>query len=158
MNQDVANRVIRRLVVAYGDPQIEYPDELFEEFSKALAGTRGDILTKGLDTVIKERVFPGWPTVGEVVKACREASEALAERYAPEQPKYSRNEPVSPTVAKALLEGFARTTSAGNAFADIVARCPRTQGSTIDVSAFWGNEVCDPEGNIVPIRKRREAA
>lgn len=158
MNQDVVNKVIRRLVVAYGPPQVEDPNELFEEFSKALAGTRGDLLTKGVDVVIKERVFPGWPTVGEVVKACREAGEELAARFVPPQTAYPKNAPVHPTIAKALLEGYNKTLLAGNAFADIRARCPREPGATIDVSQPWGQEVCDAQGNIVPIRKRDQAA
>lgn len=157
MNADVLNKVIRRLAAVYGEPQVDEPSELFQEFSKALAGTRGDLLTKGVDTVIKERVFSGWPTVGEVVKACRDAGEAIADRYVPEPPKYSTSDPVPPEIAKALLEGFHRTMAASNSFADIVARTPRTQGSTIDVSTVWGCEVCDHDGNIVPIRKRSAA-
>lgn len=157
MNADVLNKVIRRLAAVYGEPQVDEPSELFQEFSKALAGTRGDLLTKGVDTVIKERVFSGWPTVGEVVKACRDAGEALADRYTPEKPVYRNSDPVPPVVAKALLDGFTKAMNSGNCFADIVARTPRAQGSTIDVSADWGQEVLDPSGNIVPIRKRSAA-
>lgn len=156
MNADVLNKVIRRFAAAYGEPQVEEPAELFAEFSKALAGNRADLLTKGVDTVIKERVFPGWPTVGEVVKAVRDASEEMASRFVPEQPKYTNKDPVPPVIAKALLEGFNKTMLAGNAFADIQARANawgrfHNIGVTITVSAPWGEEVVDANGQIVPI-------
>lgn len=157
MNVDVLNKVIRRFSAAYGPPQVEEPAELFEEFSKALAGTRGDLLTKGVDTVIKERVFPGWPTVGEVVKACRDAADELASNFSRPQPVYPKNAPVHPTIAKALLEGFNKAMHSGNAFADINARASawgryHNCKVTIDVSKTWGEEVVDEFGRIVPIR------
>ena len=57
MNQDVITKVIRRLQTVYGAPQSDYPAELLAEFSAALAPYRSDILTKGVDRVIRERAF-----------------------------------------------------------------------------------------------------
>ncbi len=158
MNHDVVNKVIRRLVIAYGEPQIENPDDLFEEFSKALAGTRGDILTKGVDLVIRERVFPGWPTVGEVVKACRSVAQENARPEIEKPVEHREPSPEERERVSTLLRSVMKTLDAGNSFAEIRRRCPMDKGATIDVSAPWGEEVRDGRGNIVPIQKRREAA
>jgi hypothetical protein len=156
MSADVT-KAIRRLLAVYGEPKTDETEILFEEFAKALTGFRADILAKGVDAVIKDRAFSNWPTVGEVVQACRDASEAMADRYEPQKQVYRKSDPVPEAVARALLEGFNKTMTAGNAFADIVARMPREAGATIDVSRPWGEEVHDAWGNIVPIRKRNAA-
>ena len=107
MSRDVMDKVIRRLIVVYGEPKDVEPKELFAEFFKALGTYRSDILSKAADRVIAERAFPGWPTVGEVVKACREVSEEMADRnFSQPSPTYDKP-PVSPEQAAKLM-GFAK--------------------------------------------------
>jgi len=147
---------IRRLLAVYGTPKTDEPEILFDEMSKALSGFRTDILTKGVDRIIKDRSFSTWPTVGEVVKACRDACDEMGDRYAVERPNYQRREPVPPEVAKALLQGFAKTMEAKNTFKDIKLRYDlwhRKHGCRVflDVSKPWGEEVWDERGRIVPI-------
>lgn len=167
MNQEVNQRVLRRFMTVYGEPNTVDPDGLFEEFSKALGGTRPDILTKGVDRVIKAHTFPAWPTVGEVVKECRLVADELADKFqGKEEPKNTWREPVAPEVAKALMAGFNRTMAAKNTFDDIAARASawaRHHGVSVsvDVSAPWGKEAVDSMGRIVPIGWRanqRDAA
>ena len=107
MNQDVITKVIRRLQTVYGAPQSDYPAELFAEFSAALAPYRSDILTKGVDRVIRERAFSTWPTVGEVVKACREVCEEMADKTFNQPVAEYAKEPVSKEAATRLM-GMAR--------------------------------------------------
>lgn len=159
MSADVT-KAIRRLLAVYGTPKTDEPDILFEEFRKALTGFRADILAKGVDAVIKDRAFSNWPTVGEVVQACRDVSAAMSDSFAPEHKKFGhdwKKAPVDPIIAKALLDGFNKTMNAGNTFADINARATAWARFhrckvTIDVSKPWGEEVVDEYGRIVPIK------
>lgn len=149
-------KAIRRLLAVYGTPKTDEPDILFEEFTKALSGFRTDILAKGVDRVIKDRAFSTWPTVGEVVKACRDVCDEMADSQAPVQQDYPKREPVAPEVARALMQGFAKSMDAKNTFNDIKLRYElwhRTHGCKvfIDVSKPWGEEVWDEYGRIVPI-------
>lgn len=156
MNAEI-NKAIRRLLAVYGTPKTEEPEILFDEFAKALSGFRSDILVNGIDRVIRERAFSAWPTVGETVKACRDVCGEMADRV-PQQPAadYSRRTPVPSVVAKALLQGFAKTMEAKNTFNDIKLRYDlwhRTHGCKVflDVSKPWGEEVYDEFGRVVPI-------
>ena len=157
MSREVMDKVVRRFIVLYGEPKDVEPKELFAEFFKALGSFRGDILTKGADEVIRNHTFPTWPTVGEVVKSCRAVAESLADRYVREEPpKTPPREPVSPKVAKALLEGFRHSMNSGNDFAGIRKRAHAWAKHhnckvTMNVSAPWGEEVVDQYGRIVPI-------
>lgn len=149
-------KAIRRLMAVYGTPKTDEPQILFDEFAKALSGFRTDLLAKGVDRVIKDRAFSTWPTVGEVVKACRDVCEEMADKHVVEFPKPDRRAPVPPDVAKALLQGFAKTMEAKNTFADIKLRYDlwyRTHGCKVfmDMSKPWGEEVWDVYGRIVPI-------
>ena len=153
-------KAIRRLLAVYGEPKTDEPELLFEEFEKALTGMRADLLVKGVDAVIKNRAFSTWPTVGEVVQACRDASAAMADNYAPEHQRFPKSAPsraVDPAEAKRLLDSFTKSMGSGNSFAEIIARVPREAGSTVNVERPWGEEVQDQHGNIVPIRKRSAA-
>ena len=107
MSRDVMDKVIRRLIVVYGEPKDVEPKELFAEFFKALGSYRGDILSKAADLVIRERAFPGWPTVGEVVKACREVADAMADRHV-EQPSPVYDKPPVGQQEAARLMGYAK--------------------------------------------------
>lgn len=149
-------KAIRRLMAVYGTPKTDEPQILFDEFAKALSGFRTDLLAKGVDRVIKDRAFSTWPTVGEVVKACRDVCDEMLDRNVPEHQTYPKREPVKPEIAKALLQGFSRTMDAKNTFADIKLRYDlwyRAHGCKVfmDLSKPWGQEVWDERGRIVPI-------
>lgn len=107
MTRDVMDKVVRRLIVVYGEPKDVEPRELFAEFFKALESYRSDILGKATDRVIRERAYPTWPTVGEMVKACREVSEEMVDRtFNQPSPEYTKP-PVSQETAVRLM-GAAR--------------------------------------------------
>jgi len=169
VSSEVITRVLRRLSAVYGEPQTEFTEELFGEFARALAAYRADILTNAVDRVIRDRAFPTWPTVGEVVKACREVADEMADKYVPERvPPPREYKPVDQHVAEALLRRARASINAGNSFNEIVARKRAWEADTgsrctIDVKWPWGEEVRDSDGTIVPIgyekaRNRRRGA
>lgn len=165
MSSEVITRVLRRLSAVYGEPQTEFTEDLFTEFAKALAAYRADILTNAVDRVIRDRAFPTWPTVGEVVKACRDVADEMADKYVPERVAAPREyKGVDQDTASKLLARARAAINAGNSFDEIVARKRAWEADTgkrciIDVKWPWGEEVQDSDGMIVPVGydKKRNA-
>ena len=158
MSQAVFQKVIRRLSRTYGAPTNGDPEAITEEFCKALAGYSESLLERGMDRVIRERTFPGWPTVGEVIDAIEYVA-AVKTVKAPEHEKFSLEpDPEAKYVdrekVRRLVTGCLSFLDSNNDFSAIQARCP--PGGTIDVRAPWGEEVRDCHGNIVPIREKRK--
>lgn len=159
MSQVVFTKVIKRLLNVFGPPSVPDPDALYEEFGKALKGFSEPILDEAIDRVMREHIYASWPSLGECVKHCRNVAYERSPRIAPEHQKLEPDldkAPVDEATAKQLMASFNSCISFGNDFAAIQARCPI--GGTIDVSAPWGQEVTDRNGNVVPIRKRRGKA
>ena len=151
------DKVLRRFIVVYGEPKNVEPRELFAEFFAALANFRSDILGKAADRVIRDRIFPTWPTVGETVKACRDVADELDDKHIPQIPREAReHKPIDQEVAKDLLAKAHAGLDPRNSFVGIQARA-RAWAShhnckvIIDVDAQWGCEVVDEHGRIVPI-------
>ncbi len=107
MTQAVADKVLKRLHTLYGAPNTDSPPDLYAEFAAALAPYRSDILSKAVDRVRSDRAFPGWPTVGELVKACREVSDEMVDRTFNQPSATYDKPPVSPEQAAKLM-GFAK--------------------------------------------------
>lgn len=152
------SKAMRRLAAVYGEPQTEFKPELFAEFFAALSGFRGDVLAKAVDRVVRERHFPTWPTVGEVVKACRDVADEIADKFSPDKPKeHRRYEPVDQEVAKALLSKAMASLDKKNQFEGIRSRARAwARNNNCKVTMFpnaedWGTEVIDEYGRIVPI-------
>lgn len=158
MTQAVFQKVIRRLSRTYGAPTNGDPEAITEEFCKALGGYSESLLERAMDRVIRERTFPGWPTVGEVVDALEHVA-ALKTVKAPEHVKFTL-EPdpnaryVDPDKVKTIVANSLASLHANNDFNAIQARCP--PGGTIDILAPWGEEVRDRNGKVVPIREKRK--
>lgn len=158
------SKAMRRLAAVYGEPQTEFKPELFAEFVSALSGFRGDVLAKAVDRVVRERHFPTWPTVGEVVKACRDVADELADKYSPQRPKEQRRyEPVEQELAKELLAKAMIGLDPRNNFEDIRRRArgwarENNCKVTVHPAAAWGCEVVDEYGRVVPIGWKPGAA
>lgn len=156
MSDHVA-KAMRRLVAVYGEPKTEFGEDLFDEFNAALSGFRGDVLTKGVDRIVRDRAYQNWPTVGEVVKACRDVADEMADKHIPSEPVQSRkHEPVDQQVAANLLADAMSHMDERNKFTAIQARADAWHRQTgvpcrIKVSSPWGKEVVDVQGRIVPI-------
>jgi hypothetical protein len=157
MSQIVFAKVIRRLTNVYGAPNVPDQDMLYDEFCKALRGFSDPVLDLALDRVIRDRTFPTWPTVGEVVATAREAAAILTPKPKPEPDQVFQKKYVGPDRVKALLDGaMGQGLYGGNDYVAIAARCPI--GGAVDVDAPWGEEVKDRNGNVVPIRQRKGRA
>lgn len=81
----VEKLVIERLFRLYGEPNRISPEDMdgfLEEYADALEGYAPNILAKAMDRVRDNHAYPTWPTVGEIVKACR--------HYVPSQPATSK--------------------------------------------------------------------
>jgi hypothetical protein len=140
----------------YGPPDTEDPPAWFAEMDRLLKGYRDDILDKAGDLILRTNTTGRFPTVSMFVTACTDVAEGF-ESFKKLKPEDYRKPLVDPEEAKRLMANFTKSMDSNNTFADIIARCPREKGSTVDLSRPWGEEVHDPHGNIVPIRKRRTA-
>lgn len=150
---DHVPNALRRLAAVYGDPQTEFKGELIAEFKAALAPYRADILTKAIDRVIRERAFPTWPTVGEVVKACREVSDEMADRnFSQPSPVYDKP-PVSQEQAAKLM-GYARhfmdPRRAYPALMDSARAWARHHGCKVTVDVDQDPPMWDEHGRTIP--------
>lgn len=156
MSDHVA-KAMRRLVAVYGEPKTEFGEDLFDEFNAALSGFRGDVLTKGVDRIVRDRAYQNWPTVGEVVKACRDIADEMADKHVPSgQFENRKYEPVDQKIAERLLTAAMKGLDPRNSFPAIQARADAWHRQTgvpccIKVSEPWGQEVKDIHGRIVPI-------
>lgn len=160
MSQAVYAKVIKRLSNVYGAPNTADQESFYDEFCKALKGYSEALLEKAIDTVVKERTFPGWPVVGEVVEAVNRVARTNS-GPPPEHVKFAREAEtgkkyVDPARVKELTASFTGSLNSNNDFAAIVQRTPI--GGQCDVSEPWGEEVTDRDGVIVPIRERRKNA
>lgn len=153
MNQDVATKVLRRLQTLYGMPNTEYPKELYAEFSAALAPYRSDILNKAVDRVRSERTFPGWPTVGELVKACRDVSDEMADRtFNKPSPEYDR-EPVSQEAAARLMGHARQLLDPRRSYPNLMATArlwARHHNCKVTVAVGYEKPMADEFGRIIP--------
>ncbi len=153
MSRDVMDKVLRRLIVVYGEPKDVEPKELFAEFFKALGSYRGDILSKATDLVIRERAFPGWPTVGEVVKACREVSDEMADRHIEQPSPVYDKPPVTPEVAKRLLGQATQFLDPMRSFPNIMAsarKWARDHNCKVTVDVSENPPMWDEHGSVIP--------
>lgn len=160
MSQIVVSKIIKRLGNVFGAPNCADPEEFFAEYQKAFTGYSADVLQSAVDRVMKEHVYASWPTVGEVMAAVQAVLAARSTGHAPEHVKFSALGPepgkkyVNPERLKELMSSFSASFEANNDFPAIMARCP-IKGK-INVSAPWGEEVTDKDGNIVPIREKKK--
>lgn len=151
-----ADRIVSRFVTMYGDPKTDNLEAYFDEYAKALHGFSSEVLELAGDRILRNHAYRSWPTIGECVKICREAAAILDPKSAPEHQKLSPDidkPPVDEGTAKQLMASFNSSRLIGNCFEAIVDRCPL--GGTVDVSAPWGQEVTDRNGNVVPIRQKK---
>ncbi len=74
----VKTLVLARFLNLYGSPKCDDEAEFFGEFHKALNGYCEKVLRIALDRVVRNRLYPTWPTVGEVNRMCAEVSAELA--------------------------------------------------------------------------------
>lgn len=148
--------VISRIMTVYGVPTAPDPDALYREFVLALDGFSDKVLEAGISRVLRTHEYPTWPVLGEIVSACRAVAYELTPRDKPEVAPVLAKEHVGPERVQELISSFAKSLTDRNSFEDIKARCPI--GGRIDVSAPWGQEVTDKDGNIVPIRQGRGKA
>lgn len=152
----MANKLVQRLCLMYGPPETENIDAWFAEMDRLLKGYREDILDKAADLIFRTHKRVGFPPLSVIVTACVDTAEGMA-TFKKLKPEDYHKKLVDPEQAKALLAGFSKSMEEKNTFRDITARCSAV-GSTIDLTRPWGEEVHDRNGNIVPIRKRSEAA
>ena len=152
----MTNKLVSRMCIMFGAPETDDPQAWFAEMDRLLKGYREDILEKAGDLILRTNRTGRFPTVSMFVTACEDAAEGFAS-FKKLKPEDFRKPIVDQEVAVELLNRFNTSMNCGNSFADILARCPRSKGSTIDMSRPWGEEVHDPRGNIVPIRKRGAA-
>lgn len=163
MTQAVADKVLKRLHTLYGPPNTDSPPDLYAEFSAALAPYRSDILAKAVDRVRAERTFPGWPTVGELVKACREVADEMVERHF-EQPSPTYDKPpVTPEVAKRLLGQATQFLDPMRSFPNIMAsarKWARDHNCKVTVDVSENPPMWDEHGRTIPFGYglRKEAA
>lgn len=158
MKDDVYAKMLSRFITVYGEPKTDDPVAFLEEYARAIDGFDSVIIEEAATRVMRTHEYPTWPTLGEIIGACRMvAYERDPPRVEPlnSEPKPVKD-PVAPERLQELLSSFSKSLSDRNAFEDIVARCPI--GGKVNVSAPWGEEVTDRNGNIVPIRKRRGEA
>lgn len=153
----MTNKLVSRMCIMFGAPETDDPQAWFAEMDRLLKGYREDILDKAGDLILRTNRTGRFPTVSAFVTACEDVAEGMS-AFKKLKPEDYRKPAVDQEVAAELLSRFNTSMNCGNSFAEILARCPRSKGSTIDMSRPWGEEVQDPHGNIVPIRKRREAA
>lgn len=152
------SKAIRRLAAVYGEPKTDYKPELFAEFISALENYRSDVVAYGVDRVIRDRAYPTWPTVGEVVKACRDVADEMSDKCHPagSAPNGRTYDPVDQATAKELLTKAMAGMDTRNNFVSIRARAGawvkhHNCRVTTDVDAPWGQEVVDEFGRVVPI-------
>lgn len=152
----MANKLVQRMCVMYGAPVTDDPQAWFAEMDRLLKGYREDILEKAGDLILRTNRTGRFPSVSAFVTACEDVAEGLSS-FKKLKPEDYQKPIVDPDEAKRLMDWFTVAINSGNSFAEILARCPRSKGSTIDMTRPWGEEVHDPLGNIVPIRKRSAA-
>lgn len=153
MTQAVADKVLKRLHTLYGAPNTDNPPELYKEFSAALAPYRSDILSKAVDRVRAERSFPGWPTVGELVKACRDVSEEMTDRTFNQPSPTFGKEPVSQEVATRLLGQARQLLDTRRSFPNLMATArawARHHNCKVTVDVDQDPPMIDEHGRVVP--------
>lgn len=153
----MTNKLVSRMCIMFGAPETDDPQAWFVEMDRLLKGYREDILEKAGDLILRTNRTGRFPTVSMFVTACEDSAEAL-NAHKKLAPEVLDKKTVDPVEAKKLMERFTKAMNAGNSFAEIMARVPREAGSTVNLERPWGEEVHDPHGNIVPIRKRGQAA
>jgi hypothetical protein len=153
MTQAVADKVLKRLHTLFGAPNTDSPPGLYAEFSAALAPYRSDILSKAVDRVRADRAFPGWPTVGELVKACREVSEEMVDRtFNQPSPEYTKP-PVSQETAVRLMGAARQALDPRRSFPNIMASArawARDHNCKVTVGVVGGHPMVDEHGRAVP--------
>lgn len=73
MSADAAEAAIDKLILLYGDPKTKNVAAWIAEYRLALCDFHDDAIRAGIDELLRTRLVRGWPTVGDCVKACREA-------------------------------------------------------------------------------------
>lgn len=149
------DRVVRRLVTVYGVPQgVADPKELFGEFFKALNGYSPEILSTGCDRVIRDRAFSSWPTVGEVVKACRDVADEAADRThrqpTADEPVF---EPVSQEQAAHLLGQAMQHLDPRRSFPNMMATArawAKHHNCKVIVDVDQDPPMTDEHGRVIP--------
>ena len=68
---NVTKTVFVRFDALYGPPKTKSPDLFFDEYEKALSGYDTAILSKALEVVIRGHQYPTWPTIGQIIQACK---------------------------------------------------------------------------------------
>lgn len=156
MSDAVYSKMLIRFITVYGEPKTDDTAAFMREYETAMDGFSNAILDRATAMILKSHTYPTWPTVGECFKACTRAAEELAPRLPPERAPIDHDKPgADPVLANILREEATKALDAGNSFADIKRRCPT--GGKINLSAPWGREVTDSNGDVVPVRQRRYA-
>lgn len=66
---DVAEIMLRRFGVLYGEPKTSDVEAFIAEYERALAGTSREFLEAATDRIVRSQDRRAWPTPGECVKA-----------------------------------------------------------------------------------------
>jgi hypothetical protein len=77
--QDVSEIVFPRFLDAFGTPQREDLKAYYEVYADVLKGWRPDVLSAGVEAVMRDHVYPEWPVPGKVYQAC----ESIAHKFKP---------------------------------------------------------------------------
>ena len=84
MNQQeyarVRDAMLNRFMTAFGSPKVNNPDGFVAEFVRAVGSFSDAVLRRAADIVIDKRVYKGWPSIGDVVKACEAAKVEIGEQ------------------------------------------------------------------------------
>jgi hypothetical protein len=157
MKQDIYDLMLSRFITIYGDPKTDNAEAFLDEFASALEGFSPEIVSKAANKILRTHEYPTWPSLGECVKSCREVAWELNPPTKPEPARAIKKKHVGQDRVQALLkQAMGQGLNGDNDFEAIIARCPR--GGSVDVSAPWGEEVRDRNGNVVPIRQRKGRA
>ena len=73
MSAEAAEAAIAKLELLYGQPKTDKPSAWVAEYRLALCEFHDDAIRAGIDELLRTRLMRGWPTIGECVKACRDA-------------------------------------------------------------------------------------
>lgn len=99
----VADLVLKRFAVLYGEPNTNNLEAYFAEYERALECFYPEVLTKACDLVIATHEFKFWPTVGECAKAARKINGervAALERARPRPAEPAWTEPTPEEAAR----------------------------------------------------------
>lgn len=83
----MANRLLQRLALMYGQPDTHDPVAWFEEAGKLLKGYDPRVLEEAFDLICKSHRGKSFPAINEIVTGCADAASILYQPKPHESPK-----------------------------------------------------------------------